>query len=57
MLLAALPLIIFFFPFLPGVVMSDGMKSLNILAGIEALMLGGILPVVDALLVSHSARN
>ena len=49
--LAALPPIILLLPFLPGVVMADGMKSLNILAGVEALMLGIILPAVDGLLV------
>jgi hypothetical protein len=50
-ILAALPLLVLLLPFLPGVVMADGMKSLNILAGIEVLMLGVILPVIDCLLV------
>ena len=50
-LLSALPLVVLLLPFLPGVVMADGMKSLNILAAFEALMLGVFLPVVDALLV------
>ncbi len=49
-LLAALPLVILLLPFLPGVVMSDGMKSLNILAAFEVLMLCVFLPVVDGLL-------
>ncbi len=49
-LLAALLLLILLLPFLPGVVMADGMKSLNILTGVEALMLGVILPVIDGLL-------
>jgi hypothetical protein len=53
--LAALPLIVLLMPFLPGVVMADGMKSLNILAGVEALMLGVILPVVDGVLVRRKA--
>ncbi len=52
--LAAVPLIVLLLPFLPGVVMSDGMKSLEILAGIEALLLGVILPVVDGLLVRRA---
>jgi hypothetical protein len=38
-LVAALPFYVLLLPFLPGVVMSDGMKSLAILAGIEALLL------------------
>jgi len=50
-MLAALPLVVMLLPFLPGIVMADGMKSLNILAGIEAALLGVILPVVDGLLV------
>ncbi len=45
-------------PFLPGVVMPGwDERTLNILAGIEAFTLAGILPVVDALLVRRSARN
>jgi Peptidase family M28 len=48
--LAALPLCLFFVPFFPGIVMSDGMKSLNILAGIEVALLSAILPAVDGLL-------
>ena len=51
--LAALPLVLLLLPFLPGVVMSDGMKSLNILAAFETLMLGVILPVVDGLLIKN----
>lgn len=54
--LAALPLIIMLLPFLPGVVMADGMKSLNILVGFETLMLGVFLPVVDGLLVRQPVR-
>ncbi len=50
-MLAALPLVVLVLVFVPGVVMADGMKSLNILAGIEALLLGVILPVIDGLLV------
>ncbi|HZU86115.1 MAG TPA: hypothetical protein VFF78_01455 [Anaerolineaceae bacterium] len=49
--LAALPLIVLLLLFLPGVIMSDGMKGLEFLAGIEALLLGVILPAVDSLLV------
>jgi len=49
--LAALPLAALLLVFVPGVVMADGMKSLNILAGAEALILGVILPAIDGLLV------
>jgi len=55
--LAALPLVMLLLPFLPGVVMSDGMKSLEILAAIEALLLVVILPVVDGLSVRQPARK
>jgi hypothetical protein len=55
--LAALPLVMLLLPFLPGVVMSDGMKSLEILAAIEALLLFVILPVVDGLFVRQPARK
>ncbi len=50
-MLAAAPLVVMFLPFLPGIIMSDGMKSLNILAGIGALLLSVILPGIDGLLV------
>lgn len=56
-LLAALPLVVMVLPFLPGIVMSDGMKSLNILAGLEALLLGVTLPVVDNLLIRQPGGN
>ena len=49
--LAALPLVVLLLPFPPGVVMSDGMKSLEILAAVIALLLGVMLPAVDGLLV------
>lgn len=55
--LAALPLIVLLLPFLPGVVMADGMKSLEILAVVEALLLCGILPAVDGLLMLKSAHK
>jgi hypothetical protein len=54
--LVALPPILLLLPFLPGVVMADGMKSLNILVGVETLMLGLILPAIDGLLV-HRKTN
>lgn len=53
--LAAITMIVFILPFLPGVVMADGMKSLAMLAGVEALILGVILPAIDRLLVHPAA--
>ncbi len=53
-MLTAISVVVFFAPFLPGVVMSDGMKSLNILAGIEAALLALVLPALDGLVVPHS---
>ncbi len=55
--IAAAVLLVLLLVFLPGVVMADGMKSLNILAGIEALLLGVILPAVDGLLVRTSGTR
>jgi hypothetical protein len=55
--LAAVPLVVIFLPFLPGIVMADGMKSLSILAPIEALLLGVMLPAVDGLLVRQPVRK
>ena len=43
-------------PFLPGIVMSNGMKSLSILAGVVALLLVVVLPAIDALFVCQ-AKN
>lgn len=54
---SALPLLVLLMPFLPGLVMSDGMKSLEILAVLEAFLLGMILPVIDALLVRPRANR
>ena len=53
-LVAAVPLVVLLLPFLPGIVMSDGMKSLAILVGIEALLLGVVLHAIDALLVCQT---
>ncbi len=49
--------VVFSLPFLPGIVMADGMKSLNILAGIEALILGVTLPAVDGLITPVVVRK
>ncbi len=48
-LVAALPLIALLVPFLPGTIMADGMNSVAILAAVEALILGVLLPVVDGI--------
>ena len=56
-LLAAAPLVVLLLPFVPGVVMADGMKSLAIEAGIEALVLGVTLPAVDGLLVRRLPQD
>jgi hypothetical protein len=57
-IVAAVPLVVLLLPLLPAVVMSDGMKSLAILAGVWALLLGVVLPAVDGLLVrsAHDGR-
>lgn len=55
--LAATTMVVFILPFLPGVVMADGMKSLAILAGIEVLILGVILPAIDILLIHPAASK
>lgn len=57
-MLAAVPLVAVFLQLLPGVVMSDGMKSLPILAGVWALLLGVVLPAVDSLFRhTHSSKG
>ena len=50
-ILPAVSLVVLILPFIPGVVMADGMKSLEILAAVEALVLCVILPALDGLLV------
>ncbi len=49
-MLAAIPVVVFLAPVLPGVVMSDGMKSLNVLAGVEVALLTVILPALDGVM-------
>ena len=53
-LVAVVPLILFFMPTLVGTFMSDGTKSVAILAAVWALLLGAVLPVVDGILVKVS---
>jgi hypothetical protein len=47
----AVSLVVFLLPALPGTFMSDGTKSVAILAGAWALLLGCVLPAIDGLLV------
>jgi len=49
-LIAALPLMVLLLPFIPGIVMADGMKSLEILGAVFALILFIVLPAVDSLI-------
>ena len=46
-LLEALGFIVLLLPFLPGVFMSDGFKSISILAGFWAVLLFATLPVIE----------
>lgn len=55
-MLTAIPFVVFIAPVLPGVVMSDGMKSLNILAGVEVALLAAILPTLDCMLVRTAVK-
>ncbi len=55
-MLTAIPFVVFIAPVLPGIVMSDGMKSLNILAGVEVALLAVILPAIDCFLVRTAAK-
>jgi hypothetical protein len=56
-LLATVPLVVLMLPIMVGVIMGDGLKSLAILAGAEALLLGIVLPAVDGLFRSASASR
>jgi hypothetical protein len=53
--IGAIPLVVMLLPSLPGIIMSDGMKSLNILAGAEVTLLAVILPAIDGMLVQQPA--
>ncbi len=54
--LPAVALIVLLLPFLPGIVMADGMKSIEMLAAVEVLLLSVTLPAVDGLLVRQAKR-
>jgi hypothetical protein len=49
------PVLVLFLPLLPGIFMGDGTKSIGLLAGAWALLLGLVLPAVDGLLVQPTA--
>ena len=50
--LTTLPLIILLMPFIPGIVMADGMKSVVILGGVWVLILYPILAAIDQLVLT-----
>jgi hypothetical protein len=54
-MLAAVTFTLMLIMFPPGLVMADGMKSLEIIAGIEVVLLITILPAVDSLVVRPKA--
>ncbi|HWH69441.1 MAG TPA: M20/M25/M40 family metallo-hydrolase, partial [Candidatus Sulfotelmatobacter sp.] len=56
-LLTAALLILFVLPLLPGVFMSDGFKSIMILAAVWALVLAIVLPAVDGRPAQTAVRN
>jgi hypothetical protein len=51
------PVLVLFLPLLPGIFMGDGTKSIGLLAGAWALLLGLALPAVDDLLVQPTASE
>lgn len=56
-MLAAVTFTLMLIMFPPGLVMADGMKSLEIIAGIEVVLLMTILPAIDSLLVRQGDRR
>jgi hypothetical protein len=50
-LLAAIPTILYLLPLVPAIFMSDGTKSVAIMAGVWVIILGIILPAIDGLFV------
>jgi hypothetical protein len=56
-LLAALTIILFILPLLPGVFMGDGAKSVAIISGFFPLLLSVTLPAIDSLLVRGRASS
>jgi len=55
--LAAVPMILFVLPFIPGIVMGDGTKSLPILGAVLALLVSSALPSLDQLLVKRQIEK
>lgn len=50
-LLGALPMVLFLLPFIPGIVMADGTKSLPILGAVLALIVSAALPSLDRIVI------
>jgi len=55
-LLAAIPSLVSILPLLPVIFMSDGTKSVAIIAGVWVISMGLILPVVDGLVARPADR-
>mgnify|MGYP001151428693 FL=1 len=55
--MAAIPVLVYLVTLLPAIFMGDGTKSVAITAGVRAVMLAIILPVVDGLLVKMDLLN
>jgi hypothetical protein len=56
LLMTALSCVVLILPFLPGIVMSDGMKSLALLSAVWAILLSIILPALDELIIASEGR-
>jgi hypothetical protein len=54
--LTAIPLLVLLLPLIPGVVVSDGMNSLAIVAGVEVLLMCMVLPAIDGLLIHPAPK-
>jgi hypothetical protein len=54
--MTALSCVVLILPFLPGIVMSDGMKSLALLSAVWAILLSIILPALDELIIASEGR-
>ncbi len=55
--IAALPLMVLLLPLVPGIVMADGMKSLEILGAVLTLILFMVFPAVDGVIYRKSGRK
>ena len=55
--IAALPLIVLLLPLVPGVVMADGMKSLEVLGAVLTLILFMVFPALDNMIYPKTGSN